>query len=421
MNRPRRWSALACLVLLPLPVVRAADPAEEKWLFDRAVTISPKAEPVPALQYRLFPLVSERKDGNAVPMYLRFAHERGDVVKREFREKPEAWNKLPLKAIPLAEAHKFLAGWRYNLKQLDLGARRKTADWSYALDIGSVIEIRLPDMQEMRMQAPVLVLQARVAMAERRWADAVRTLETGFSFSQQVADQPFIIGDLVGIAIANQFLDCLLELLEQPDSPNLYWALTALPRPLIDLRRGMEFEYKYPEMQFPDLADLERPRTAAEWDAALARVRKEWERIVAMMNIEGDKKNEQRPNPSPDLAAARKYLSEVVGLPAASVAAMPPAQVLLLHLAHGFRQYRDEAFKAAYLSFPQGQAVWAEADRRLKEAGDADPARFARMWLPAIGKVFLAQNARSRPCGSSKPCGCTLRPTTASSPTRWPT
>ena len=44
-------------------------------------------------------------------------------------------------------------------------------------------------------------------MAERRWADAVHTLETGFSFSQQVANQPFLIGDLVGIAIANQLLD----------------------------------------------------------------------------------------------------------------------------------------------------------------------------------------------------------------------
>ena len=53
--------------------------------------------------------------------------------------------------------------------------------------------------------------------------------------------------------------------------PNLYWALTVLPRPLIDLRSGIEFEMELLEMQFPDLADLDRPRVAGEWEAGLPR------------------------------------------------------------------------------------------------------------------------------------------------------
>src|SRR5262249_37592321 len=90
--------------------------------------------------------------------------------KKELREKPERWNKLPPDRLPLAEVKKFLDGHRYNLRQLDLGARRKTADWSYSLDAGDPIGMLLPDVQNMRMQAPLLVLQARTRPAPLRSA-----------------------------------------------------------------------------------------------------------------------------------------------------------------------------------------------------------------------------------------------------------
>src|SRR5260370_273349 len=128
MLRLRPWSALVGLILLP--VLRADEPAE-KWLLDRAGTIAPAAAPVPIFKYRLYPKMTDRKDGNAVPIYLRFAHERSDAWKKQLREKPAEWNKLPLDQLPLAEVKKFLDEHKYNLKQLDLGARRKTAEWNY--------------------------------------------------------------------------------------------------------------------------------------------------------------------------------------------------------------------------------------------------------------------------------------------------
>ncbi|HEX5273047.1 MAG TPA: hypothetical protein VFW33_21265, partial [Gemmataceae bacterium] len=252
MNRLRRWSALAGLVLLAglVPTLRgqAPPPAGEKggdkpgerWLSDRQVAVTPAAAPVPALKYRLYPSDMERKAGNAVPIYQRFTAERTEARAKQLRLKPDEWNKLPPDKLPLDEVKKFLEGYRYNLRQLELGARRKTADWNYTLDAGDPIGLLLPDMQEMRMTAPILVLKARVEIAEGRYADAVRTLETGFSFSQQIGESPFLISSLVGIACASQFADATLELVERPGAPNLYWALAVLPRPLIDLRRGNE-------------------------------------------------------------------------------------------------------------------------------------------------------------------------------------
>src|SRR5262249_41143703 len=161
---------------------------------------------------------------------------------------------------------------------------------------------------------------------------AIRTLETGFSFSEQISEAPFLIHGLIGIAVANLFADCLLELIERADSPNLSWALTTLPRPLVDLRRGNDFEYPLLEMQFPDLADLDRPRSAEEWDAALRRVRTEVERLDKFDRDQEKRKPREGNAPgdpaakSPDLPAAKKYLTEVVKLPAEQVDKMPPAQ-----------------------------------------------------------------------------------------------
>ncbi len=408
MTRSHRWPALAGLVLLAalLPTPHGEAPAgknegekpAEKWFFDRALAVSPAAAPVPALKYRLYPLTTERKEGNAVPIYLRFAHERGDARNRELREKPEAWNQLPLDQLPREEVKQFLDGYKYNLRQLELGARRKTADWNYTLDAGDIIGLLLPDVQEMRMHAPLLVLKARLEMAEGRYADAIRTLETGFSFAQQINEGPFLIGSLVALAVANQFADCALELAGRPDAPNLYWALAVLPRPLVDLRGPDEFEYGFLEVQFPDLADLDRPRTPGQWNAVLVGVRKELELIVKAdvenHRIKAPKEGTTSADPadkSPDLPAARKYLTEVAGMPSARVEEMPAAQVLLLYLSKYYHEQRDEFFKASYLPFPQGHPLSRAADERLKALPDTEAARVAQIFLPAISKVRMSQ------------------------------
>jgi hypothetical protein len=415
MNRLRRWSALAWFLIpaalllsaargqTPLAKEKKADdkPAEkaEKWFLDRTLAVTPAAAPVPCLKYRLYPATMERKEGNAAPIYARFAHARSDARKKQLQDEPQKWNKLPLEKLPLDEVKKFLDSYKYNFRQLDLGARRRTTDWSYTLDAGDPIGLLLPDMQEMRIQAPLLVLKARVEITERRYADALHTLETGFSLSQQISEAPFLISDLLGIACAHQFADCLLELIERPDAPNVYWALTVVPRPLIDLRKGYEIEQQMMELQFPDLAHLDRPRSAEEWEAAFSRiligVRKEFERLAK------EDKNSKPPKPgnaptdpagkSPDLPAARKYLAEVAGLSAARIDAMPPAEVLLLYLVHFYHELRDEVFKSTYLPFPQSRSLVREAEARLKSAPDTEAGRLAQMILPAIPKVLLAQ------------------------------
>jgi hypothetical protein len=402
MNRPRLWCAfflfLALLAGQTLPEPSSAEEKKEaeKWLVDKKLALTPRAAPVPALKYRLFPLMSERKEGNAVPIYLRLTHERSDAARRRLSDIPTTLD------MPLAEAKKLLADHRGMLQQLELGARRKTADWAYTLDQGSVIDIALPDAQSMRNYAKLLALKARVEVIDGDFTAATHTLETGFAFSRHVADGPFLINGLIGVACAGLCLHRVPEFIERPDAPNLYWALSALPRPLIDMRGGLEFEQRFPEMQFPDLADLDRKRTPEQWDTVLVRVRTELERISEI-----ERGQDKQPTPagtaattpaskSPDLAIAKRYLTDRRGMTAADVDAMPPAQILVLYLAGYYRELSDDMYKASYLPYAEGQPVLAEAQKRLQAAPGTEAARFARLWLGGTLRSAAAQNRLER-------------------------
>jgi hypothetical protein len=335
-----------------------------------------------------------------VPLYLRFAHERSDERKKNLMEKPPAWNKLALDKLPLGQVKEFLGKSKYTLRQLELGARMKNADWNYTIDDGNPIGILLGDAQEMRMYPPLLVLKARVEMAEGRFADAVRTLETGFSFSQQVSEAPLLISGLIGVAGASQVADGVAELIERPDAPNLYWALSVIPRPLIDLRPAFEIEQHLIELQFADLADLGRLHSAEEWDAALRRVRTEVERILKSDKTQKPAKPGNAPSDhaskSPDLDAARKHLVGSGVFPAERVKAMPPAEAILRHVSLHYREVADELFKVTYLPFLEARPLIPEAEKRIKEQPDTEAGRLVGLFLPALVTVGKAQNRIER-------------------------
>ena len=411
-----RWCAPALVLFLSLTGFQlhaqppknspktADSTSEEKWLLDRSLILTPMAEAKPAFAYRLFPVATERKDGNAVPIYLRLNFEQTDAARKDWRETPSKWNALPVEQIPLAEAKAFLGLYQNFYRQFELGARRKTADWNYTVDQGSVIDILLPDAQSMRGYTPMMVLKARVELAEGKFTAAAHSLETGFAFSQHVGNGPFLINRLVGLACANQFTDAALDFVAVPDAPNLYWPLSALPRPLIDLRDSFELEQAVLELQIPELADLGRPRSPEQWDAVLKKVRLETQRLT----MDEVKNNNQRFKPipgtapddlaskSPDLARARTYIMDHRKLSAANVSAMPPAQVLLLYMVDTYHNFRDDAFKATYLPFLASRRVSADAEARLKAAPETEARRLPDALLPAIDKLMISQTRLER-------------------------
>jgi hypothetical protein len=393
----RLWYVLM-LAFLFTPALGAQDKPASPWAIDRSLTVTPQTAPTPALTYRLLPPSWELKDGNAVPIYLRLVHEQNDAARKYWSETPLPWNKLPVDKVPLDEARKFLEAHRNFLRQIELGARRRTAEWNYTLDAGDPIGLLLPDVQWMRKYNPMLILQVRVALAEGDFKSAAHHLETGFAFSRHIAEGPFYINNLVAIALASQFAGTVADFIERPDAPNLYWALTALPHPLIVQRRAQDIEYRMLEMVFPELADLDRERTGEQWDAILRRIRS------AIRNISMEGKPPKLPNwfpaqrtpeepaaNSPDLSAARAFVARTKGLPAEKVEAMPPAQVMLLYFAGTYSEKRDDLFRALDLPYPQARTLLNAAVKRLREIPSSEGEAMARALLPALDRVTAAQ------------------------------
>ena len=148
-------------------------------------------------------------------------------------------------------------------------------------------------------------------------------------------------------------------------------------------------------MEFPDLADLDRPRSPEQWTAVLRNVRSRY-KLIAGLGSEGEAggfKSTPGAGPddpaskSPDLNAARKYLIEHRKMTATQAESAPAAQVVLLFLVATYNEFRDATFKAAYLPYPAARRVFAEAEARRKAAPDTEGRRFADALLPALAKV----------------------------------
>jgi hypothetical protein len=397
MIRLRPWSVFVFAVLF-VPALHAQDKKPSPWVVDRSLTVSPQGPPVPSLKYRLLPLTSELKDGNAVPIYLRLVHEQNDAARKYLAEAPLPWNKLPIDKLPMDEVRKYFKRWHYTIRELEAGARRRSAEWNYTLDVGDPIGILLPDAQQMRNYVPMVTLQARVALAEGDFTAAAHHLETGFAMSRQVAEGPFFINGMVAFALAAQFSNTVVDFIERPEAPNLYWALTALPRPLINIGRERDVEFRMLEMAFPELADLDRLRPAEAWDGILKQIRTDMHglSLIGESHILPDwypkqYLPEEPPAKSPDLAAARKFVATTKGLPAERVEAMPAAQVLLMYLIHTYHVKRDDWYRATYLPYPQAVRFFDDADRKLKGPLTSEGEMLGHILLPAIGNVYSVQ------------------------------
>jgi hypothetical protein len=165
----------------------------------------------------------------------------------------------------------------------------------------------------------------------------------------------------IGIAISIEMQVPLMEMIAEPDSPNLYWAVASAPRPMIDIRPGIEQELNL-AYQLPFLRDSEKPHSPEEWTQGLNEALKLVHWIRSDVSTSNSKKQEtDSPTEIRDLIN-REYpraKSELVifGFQPEQIAGMPEIQVLAIHQARlGFHK-RDEILKSIYLPFHQASPL----------------------------------------------------------------
>jgi hypothetical protein len=348
-----------CAVLLFLPSCCRADqkPAPTETVI--RLTVQPAAAPKPALKYQLLPELSDMNPGNPIQGYLNcFMEQNNFFFSKKSMEDRDKWDEMPLKDLPVKELRYY---GRMALNLADYAARLDRPDWQVLLKLKSDgFALLLPEVQQLRTLAAFLKVRLRGEIADRRFANAVVTAQTLFGLARHLGEHPTMIGDLVGIAAAYQAIEPLDEMIGQPGSPNLFWALSALPQPLIDLRQGVQGERLIWAKEVAIL-DERAPMTEAQ-------LRKVMERFYLVLQMTRPRQDVSEKMLAGWMAAhladadyvtaARRRLV-AYGLAKDAVKRFPPLQVILLDRKRAFEIRRDDVLKMMALPFWQAEAVWA--------------------------------------------------------------
>ncbi|MDG3005047.1 hypothetical protein [Paludisphaera mucosa] len=385
---------------------RAQAPAARKAATPVTLAVSPAAEPSPSLRYPLLPSSARLNPGDAAPIILRLRYEVKEQEWDALAREPARWLQLPIRELPLAEAKALVDARSRQLDLLAIAARRATCDWAYPLEEQrvDVVEIALGDVQSLRNWARLLAVKARVEIAEGRFDDAARSMETGFAFARQVGSSPFAIGGLVGVALGSINLDRVEDWIGAPGSPNLYWSLTALPQPFVSLREALEQERLIAENMVPELVDGAEPATAAGWARRLetmdGRLRKLAGRVSFGGGPGGPTEEEKRLKAAigTDLAAykrmhlttLRERVVESGGFPAVRIRDMSEDEVAARGLVLGYRTLWDRLFRTMYLPFLEARERQGEYEKAVEGAKDGPFAALV-MLHPSIYPVQKAE------------------------------
>lgn len=248
------------------------DPSKN-WSFERldggslarrTLHLVPAAEPNPALRLRLVPGGQEAEQGNAAMSYLKamgfLEHTQQRIAVEEFilseRAKisesargqtaspPDAWYELWPQVIPVNQVDEYLKLLDFQTRFLDDANRRTHCD--FGRHIGETDEpywaYLLPEIQQCRELARTQRLRFLVALAKGDVDAAVKVFGQQLTLGYHIGQDDFLVSSLVGIACANiGFYDAYF-LCEANESPNMYWAMAALPNPLVSIAKPVELE-----------------------------------------------------------------------------------------------------------------------------------------------------------------------------------
>jgi hypothetical protein len=388
MNLPlstRHWLSTV-LLLSPAPLL--AQPAAQSPPEAIKLTLHASAVTQPALQYTLLPEKIDQQRGNAATAYFMAAKLRPNDK--------EMWDRdylaMPLDKLPREDVQKFLAPFAETFDLLQTGAMREEAHWDSTLRERG-ISTPLPYLNDMRAFANLLNLRCRLELARQDWPAALRTMQTLMGMARQLNEQPVLIQGLVEQGMLESMLHrCAEGWIADGKSANLYWALSSLPSPFVDLHALAQWERAEVGFTDPQLRLALREQLPAEqWRAVIA--------MVVQLGVLADTAEHEaakKLSPADDadnlirasLDPARKFLA-ASGTSAEQLAKMPPEQIVGTYLVRQYHQIEDELWKGWELPIMQAAPLIAQGQQKLTAALGQQPVNPLLKLLPR-----RASNAR---------------------------
>ena len=387
------------------------------------MTVTPAAEPVPALRYRLMPRDIDLQPGNAAPYYYRAMIDLSSTIsslRKKYGEEFEDWYEtdiIPLSKLPLDKVRVANEKLDFIVRgQLKVANNRRNCDWELGIDQirgVDIISFLLPEFQECRQLARVLVLRARMAVAERRYDDAIESIRMTYRLGRDAA-QPFLVCGLIGIAIDGMADRALVELIANPGSPNMYWALGELPEPPIDLRSTVRFEMGFGARMFPLINNAETTdHSPQEWNRLLT------ESIHNLQDVGGTGIPGPHGKTANDVESG--FAATMVGLSGYShakeqliaqgmdrsrVEKMAVGQVIAIYTERTYRRFADDWENLWQVPFARSIEMARRLDKKMEEARplgageDREILPLATLLLPALQASRGAQVRLAREVAS---------------------
>ncbi len=358
------------------------------------IRLAPCTKPARALEYRLLPGPEDRVSGNAATLWLR-AGMSVHGVRHKMTDEEYNWassDKVALKDLPRKQVREFLKLYEAGLRLADLAARRDRCDWGRPpLTIQTLNDLPLEEIQYLRHLTAILSIRCRLELAEGRFDQAIRSVQTGFALGRDLSGKGLLIQDLVGIAIGAIMIGRVDEWVQIPDSPNLYWSLTALPRPLFDVRPSIEEELGTVYRSFPALRQARRGAlTAKQAEAVLDETIRSFSGVAAGHLPEWATKLSAATLAVQYHVEAKKYLL-AHGRKAAEVDALPPVQAVLLYFMARYDEASDDIVKWLNLPPWQAQPGLERVEKRLRDLPSDASSAALNLLLPAMSKTYMAQ------------------------------
>jgi hypothetical protein len=405
------------LLLFVLSVIFAFPAsAQEPEIPLKKLNVRPAPEPVPAFRYRLLPEARELQPGNALICYLRAntPEFRPGNLNSEQQQQFDALMEMSFDEFKAAKKPDFQLR-QIGFHELDSAARREFCDWEMLARIRKDgLQAHVGDVQRLREAAYMLAYRARLDLANSDIDKTVYTLQTMLGMSRHIADAPTLIHELVAMAVAAMALGQVEDLIQQPDAPNLYWALTALPKPFVDLRKALEGEQVMLEAEFPELKKIDKEALSPE----------ELKSLTEKCCFIFYSRQNFRAKPGSRLSklelvgqlvqyypAARKALIEQ-GRAAEKVDALSMLQVVVWHNYQQYLRLQDDQRKWALVPIWQGLNGFNEVEnevgkhpffpfhyfvsgvRRVREASDRIDRRIAVLRCIEALRLHVAQSGK---------------------------
>jgi len=375
---------IAALGTMPLcGHVLGADKTEDNTEV-RKLSLTPADEPVPAMVYRLLPRHLDQKTGNAALLYNSAAALCPDGESEDLSEKIGKWRDLPVDQLPRKEVEKALSSFSSSFHYIALASQRADCRWEMPLEDG--FSLQLPHLSTFRRITFALQLQIRLKIADGQTDQAMELLQQGLYMGRSIARGPTVIQDLVGASISRLMLEEVESLMQMPDSANLYWALTALPDPMIDMRSSLEYERESLFIELPALRNLENEvLTPAQASAIVSD-------FMRKIGSEGDP-------PFEGLlplgwvmlhySDAKQFLARK-GFSQQRIEAMPAAQAVLIYQKQEYQEMLDNMYKWFAIPYHQAQPRLDESQRLFYKHRRAKGVKMNvafSTFMPALGRI----------------------------------